>query len=99
MRSKTIIWSLVVVLLAACSKLHKKAYYGKVDAESKSRYQEGYHSHEANRLIDFKNKRRTAIEKKSDKKQEKMADRLNEANKGKKVAGKRRKKLKFDFYM
>lgn len=85
--------------LLACSKIHKKAYYSKVDADNSSRYQEGYHSHEANRLIDFKNKKRDNIEKKSEKKQEKIAENLNEVNKSKKISVKKKKKLKFDFYM
>ena len=95
---KTIIFVFFLLSLS-CSKIHKKAYYSKVDAENKSRYQEGYHSHEANRLIDFKNKKRENIEKKSEKKQEKIAENLNEVNKSKKISVKRKKKLKFDFYM
>lgn len=95
---KNIIFALLLISLS-CSKIHKKAYYSKVDADSKSRYQEGYHSHEANRLIDYKNKKREGIEKKSEKKQEKIAENLNEVNKSKKIGVKRKKKLKFDFYM
>lgn len=90
---------ILILTLSACSKLHKKAYYSKVDSDNTSRYQEGYHSHEANRLIDYKNKKRENIEKKSEKKQEKIATQLNEANKNKKVVAKRKKKIKFDFYM
>jgi hypothetical protein len=94
------IYILILILtLGACSKLHKKAYYSKVDSDKTSRYQEGYHSHEANRLIDYKNKKRENIEKKQEKKQEKIATQLNEANKTKKFVAKRKKKMKFDFYM
>lgn len=97
--TKEWIYILIVLTLGSCSKLHKKAYYSKVDSDNTSRYQEGYHSHEANRLIDFKNKKRENIEKKQEKKQEKIATQLNDVNKNKKVIAKRKKKIKFDFYM
>jgi uncharacterized protein YdbL (DUF1318 family) len=92
---------LLTVLSTSCwhHKVHKAMFYSKLGEQNANH--DGYHSNEAQRLLDFNEINKNANQEHAQETQEKISADLNEINKPNKYNSRplKAKKKKFRFYM
>jgi len=103
---KTLIYILITAGLSglvACNhhRIHKAQFYNKL-GEAKAG-DEGYHSNEANRLLDYNEQNKEANQEHAEDAQKEVAKNLNQLNKpntyNTKTGKKQKKKKKYNFHL